>query len=207
MLKKYSGHHSIVDWDFQYGDTYRSLSTDHFITPPTSLQFVTPSTTAIQESVLCRDAATLCLPQGEFRTWLWEYYLGGWFCIFRNQAALGTANHQNCYVLVRGSPNGIFGRMVNNVWTQMSTFPLPENWNQWLHLRARWWIGETGEGVPAMLLKVYYQNGGGWVQTGGTIYDTANRWAESGVNRVGFRSFIHHNKAEWWEDTEIWAPV
>ncbi len=202
------GHHSVVDWDFRHGALYRSLSTTKYVSAPTSLKFLNPTGYYIWDTVLCRLDGTLCLPQGEVRTWL--YPTAGWAhhpVSFRNQAPLGTSNNQNCYFIELSYLVAHLYVSLSGTWYLMGSTATSYSLTEWAHWRTAWYNGKTPGEVPALCVDFYKEVAGEWVKQGSTMYDTSNRWKDSAVNRCGIEGDSTGNKAKYWDDTEIWGPV
>ena len=196
---------SIDDWDFEQGN-YRFLSDEKFISPPTSLKLYDPSI-ASSDTVLCRDPDTLCLPQGEVRTWHFCEVVTTFPSVFRNQSPLDTSTYDNGYYICVYAGTVRFGYYhdgVNHVLHEES-YAVP--YNQWNHWRTIWLNGVNGEGNPALCVSVYLEIEGEWEQIVPTFYDTQNRWKDSEINRCGFRHNIQAGKPAYIDDTEIWGPV
>ncbi|MBA7642318.1 hypothetical protein ES703_50008 [subsurface metagenome] len=199
-------HHSIADWDFQHGDTYRSLSPIQYVSAPTSLRFLKAGG-AWSNAVLCRIPATQCLPQGEVRNWTFTGYSTKYPAVFRNQAALGSADYLNCYFVSITTAAAYLARYIAGVPSQRDTTPCLGYYLQWVHYRIFWYNGKTPGDVPALCVDVYLEIDGQWIKQGSTMYDTDNSWKDSAVNRSGFLSIAGGNLANFWDDTEIWGPV
>ncbi|GAJ04702.1 unnamed protein product, partial [marine sediment metagenome] len=86
-----AAHHTLADWDFQHGATYRSLSAIRFISAPTSLRY-SGAPGAWESAILCRIPGTQVLPQGEIRFHAYRILTWTYGALFRNQAALGSAS-------------------------------------------------------------------------------------------------------------------
>ncbi len=200
-------HHSIADWDWEQGATNRSLSATQKVSAPTSLRILKPTAGAFYEVILCRFADALLVPQGELRTWQYSSRNIFYFAVFRNQAALGTANYSNCYVWVLDATNATLYRMINGVSTTIGSVACPFTYPLWNHWRTVFWNGENLAGVPALCVNLYKEVTGAWVQQGATLYDTVNQWKDSAINRLGFRAYSENNYPEYWDDTEIWTPT
>lgn len=204
--KIYVAHHSVVDWDFARPDEYHSLSADEFISPPTSLKLYRADLTAV-EVVLCRIPATLCLPQGEVRTW---HYSANPTCrpaVFRNQAALGTSDLEDMYEMLVW-PNSArlsyySAGTPHTIQTQACTVPT----GQWNHWRVFWYNGKTPGEVPALCVDLYLEIAGEWQKQGATFYHTPNLWKDSAINRCGFRQNRSARVSYYFDNTEIWGPV
>ncbi|MBA7696219.1 hypothetical protein ES703_104862 [subsurface metagenome] len=201
-------HHTIADWDFRHGALYRSLSATRYISEPTSLKFLNATGSYIWDTVLCRLDSTLCLPQGEVRTWL--YPSADWAhhpFSFRNQAALGSSNNSNHYFIELSFNVAYLICAVAGDWTIKGSVAVSYSLTEWNRWRIVWYNGETPGEVPALCVDLYKEVAGEWVKQGSTMYDTANRWKDSAVNRCGIEGDSVNNHPEYWDDTEIWGPV
>ncbi|MBA7535023.1 hypothetical protein ES705_27273 [subsurface metagenome] len=200
-------HHSLADWDFQYGALNRSLSADRFISAPTSLRLKRAAGGAWYDMILCRLPATQCLPQGEVRNWFYGYLTAYMPCCFRNQAALGSANHNNCYYIYLPGESSILYRTVDGFGTTRDTSTFHVDSNTWTHVRVFWYNGTTPGDAPALCVDLYRDVAGEWIKEGSTLYDTDNSWKDEPVNRAGFYARIASDHPQYWDDTEIWGPV
>ncbi|MBA7525864.1 hypothetical protein ES705_18022 [subsurface metagenome] len=199
--------HSVSDWDFTYGTSHRSLSAVTYVSPPTSLLLEYPFPANVTITVLCRLDATQVLPEGELRTWLYSKYGGNKPFIFRNQAALGSADNTNCYYLNFSSNLARLRRVIGGGMVEIGTWPIVYTYETWQHWRVVWWNGLTGEGVPALAVDLYKEVTGEWVKQGSTRYDTTNQWKESAINRCGLIGQTDQYMPVYLDDTEIWGPV
>ncbi|MBA7683869.1 hypothetical protein ES703_92255 [subsurface metagenome] len=199
-------HHTITDWDFKDGSTARSLANDYFVSAPTSLKYVWPPG-YWETVVLCRIPGTLCLPQGELRTWVRTTSAFQYLCTFRNQAALGSANVLNCYNTYLSGNRLYWHRQVAGVETFVEWTASFTRTNEWVHYRFVWYIGLTPGEETALCLDHYRDIAGEWVKLGETMYDTQNLWVDSEINRCGFQPFVGYTWTDWFDDTEIWGPV
>lgn len=207
MQKLIPVHHSVVDWDFEHGATYRSLSASRYVSAPTSLRFLKPTAYTWWGTVLCRLPATLCLPQGEVRNWVWSSLASDRIATFRNQAGLGSANFTNTYFLHFMTTKVNLVRYLNDLYSLRDSTPLSYPTSVWVHFRIFWYNGKTPGEVPALCVDVYRDIAGEWVKQGSTLYDTANSWKDSATNRAGFIAATEYNIPQYWDDTEIWGPV
>lgn len=207
MPGKLAEHHTLADWDFQYGSTNRSLSAETFVSSPTSLRFMKYGAGAWNAAVLCRIPATLLLPQGEVRTWVYGYDALKVVALFRNQAALGSANYTNTYGLAVSNTTSTLIRYIGGAYSVRDSSTFTGFINQWFHTRVFFYNGKTPGDAPALCVDVYREITGQWVKQGDTLYDTANSWKDSGINRAGFRGYSLYNHKQYWDDTEIWGPV
>ncbi len=200
-------HHSVSDWDFEHGATYRSLSATQFVSAPTSLRLLKPTAGVWQSAILCREAATLVLPEGEVRNWQYGYYKAVHPALFRNQAGLNSANHLNCYEIYITSTNTYLNRWIAGVLSVRGSTAGVAYQYAWTRYKTVWWNGETPAHDAALAVNVFIEVAGEWVQMGVTLYDTHNSWKDSGINRAGFRARSFSNHSQYWDDTEIWGPV
>ncbi|MBA7642498.1 hypothetical protein ES703_50193 [subsurface metagenome] len=200
-------HHSVSDWDFEHGATNRSLSAAQFISPPTSLRILEPTTATFMDVILCRVPATQCLPQGEVRSWVHSYYRNLHVAQFRNQKPLGSANQNNGYQIYLAMNVASLGRYINNVYSERDSTTCETFVSTWTRYRVVFWNGTTPGDVAALCVNLYREVAGEWVQEGSTMYDTDNSWADSEINRIGFRARSTYNHPQYWDDTELWAPV
>lgn len=200
-------HHTLADWDFEHGATNRSLSAAKYVSAPTSLLIVEPGSTTFYDTILCRIPATLLLPQGEVRTWSWVYLSAIQIAHFRNQAPLGSANALNTYEVYLAGTNSYLYRYIAGGSSLRDQSTCSTFLNQWVHYRVFWYNGETPGGAPALCVDLYREVAGEWQKEGSTLYDTANSWKDSAINRAGFRSRTRLGAGQWWDDTEIWGPI
>ncbi|MBA7576460.1 hypothetical protein ES708_18301 [subsurface metagenome] len=201
-----AAHHSVTDWDFELGTSYRVLASDYYISAPTSLKYGVPLG-SFGGSILCRIPATQCLPQGEVRTWIrttHNFTIPG---LFRNQKPLGGAEYDNSYYLIHYDPIVYLHRRVNNIPTIRDQTTGYFKSNEWIHYRTFWYNGKTPGDVPALCVDLYREVAGEWVKLGNTMYDTANSWKDSEINRCGFHVSLIYPQQAWFDNTEIWGPV
>ncbi|MBA7541575.1 hypothetical protein ES705_33891 [subsurface metagenome] len=205
-VKIAAGHHTIADWDFWHGAAGRSLSSDHFISAPTSLKLVY-SAGAETNVVLCRIPATLVLPQGEVRHYFRPSSYAQVSFTFRNQAALGSADWLNCYFVFITATSWQVRRITNGYPFTVGTSGTTSHIDVWNHFRLFWYNGKTPAEQPALCIDLYKDIAGEWVKQGSTIYDTTNKWADSAINRCGFWLTMGGGDIAYIDDTEIWGPV
>lgn len=203
-LSKGKGHHTVSDWDFMHGAEYRTLSPATFVSPPFSLQFA-GSPAYWYSSVLCRIPATLCLPEGEVRTWATKTVQALTPCCFRNQAPLGTSNWHNCYYLYISGITAYLHKVIGGDDDTMDATVISFDISGWSRFRTYWYNGETPAGRAALCVDLYNEIGGEWIKLGETMYDLANVWKDSEINRCGFCPHLRNEWIEYWDDTEIWG--
>lgn len=190
--------HSVSDWDFS--DAKWQLSAAHFVTPPTSLTGIAPWL----DNALARPAQSLVLPEGKMAT---QMYLDGTYAFdiaFRYQSALGDASAKDCYLVHFFTTGNIWLRYrIAGVTSGIAYWPVnctPNTWEKW---RLTWWNGSDPRNNPALAVRLERYVADAWVSYG-DLYDTNNRWKDSGMNRCGFSFLFSH---VWIDDTEIWIPL
>ncbi|MBA7572833.1 hypothetical protein ES708_14620 [subsurface metagenome] len=199
-------HHSVADWDFEFGATKRSLSSARYVSPPTSLCILEPTGTPFFDVILCRVPGTLCLPQGEVRNWHYYHYSDSRVAMFRNQSPLGSAINDNYYEVYLISTTARLYSKSAGILTKRDETSCQTFTDQWAHYRVVFWNGYTPLAVEALCVNLYREIAGEWVQEGETMYHTGNLWKDSEINRIGFHAHSLANWPEYWDDTEIWAP-
>lgn len=207
MKKIKTIHHTVADWDFETGTT-KILDTAVYVSPPSSLKLGYGGAPPIYCTILCRIAATLCIAQGEVRTWVKADNINNpQFIYFRNQAALGSANPTNTYRWRKQVAGVWLYRIINDDETLIDTFNLVGNDTYgWNHIRIIYWNGKNLEGQDALCNEFYLELAGEWVKQGETLYDTANQWAASEVNRSGIGA-QNNGWYQRFDDTEIWGAI
>lgn len=200
------GHHTIADWDFEKGSQYRSLAGDYYISEPTSLKF-SGLVGAFSSVVLCRIPETLVLPQGEFRHWKRGAQYGLALIVFRNQAALGSADYQNMYYVSFAATVATLRRIINGSGVTIGSTSFPTSLNTWEHFRVVYYNGHTPAEAEALCVDLYKEIAGEWVKQGSTLYDTTNKWKDSSINRSGFWCSMTYGNFLWLDDSEVWGPV
>lgn len=203
-------HHSLTDWDFQFPNGERSLDPVDYISPPSSLKFG-PVAAAYYCTILCRIPATQCLPQGEFRAWFRtdeNYFIPA---MFRNQAPLGSADWNNCYMISQYfEPTGYLIRLHRrraDVDSIRDTTYGYHAFNEWIHYRTFWYNGKNPAEQDCLCVECFREVAGEWVKLGDTLYDTSNYFKDSAINRVGHHASVHAPTYVNFDDSEIWGPV
>lgn len=203
-----NNHHSLTDWDFELGDTARELDDSFFISAPTSLHF-SPPLSGAWNSILCRIPATLCLPQGEIRTWLRRdaFHYGPSPAIFRNQAPLGTAAFTDAYCVFLGQGIMYLSRRIAGGPVNIASWDWWPADNTWTHVRTFWYNGKTPAEEPALCVDFYVEDAGEWIKIEDTKYNPVNQFKDSDINRCGLYLYLRPGMSSWYDDTEIWGPV
>lgn len=207
MRKLASNHHSVADWDFTPG-MYKGLNNALYVSPPSCLDLTYQEGTPTFGSVLCRIPETLCIPQGEIRTWFRTTHRErGWWITFRNQKPLGNADYENSYIWSLAGDWATLARIVNGDSTWIKHFPIYYVRDIWYHWRTIYWNGFTPQGEPALVCELYLEVDGEWVKQVETLYDPINQWKESEINRSGIGGRVNGIWHFYFDDTEIWGEV
>ncbi|GAJ11328.1 unnamed protein product, partial [marine sediment metagenome] len=165
-------HHSLTDWDFQDDLVFCGLSADQFVSPPTSIRMLNPAAPAEFSAVLCRVPATLCLPQGEVRTWIYEHYKMQHVSFFRNQAPLGTSNYGWGYLVFLNGTVSQLNRYWGSVFVTVDSSTCQTFSDTWTHYRTFWYNGLTPGEEEALCVDLYREIDSEWVKEGETLYHT-----------------------------------
>jgi hypothetical protein len=205
-------HHSTSDWNFS--TTNYSLDTDIYISSPSSLRFNTTQAYAL----LKQSVAGGPIPEGMVETYTRFGYgaSGDWYLfMFRNQAADGSANLNNTYILIlyrtasgAGKPYDIarFNVVVSGSGSTIETKSIsPAIYpNTWYLLRYKFWVYG---GV--LMVAFEYFDGSEWVKLCGDFSDPNNRWATSSINRVGIGAASPAGSPyyTWHDNTKIYRRV
>ena len=200
-------HHSVVDWDFTAG-TCKSLYAPIHVSAPTSLLIQQTNGCTARPAILCRIAETLCIAQGEVRTWHYTWNQTRDFRLpFRNQHALGGADFDNTYYWGITGAWAYLYRVIAGVPVEIGHFAVSFANTTWTHWRTVYWNGADPEENPALAVQLFKEVEGEWVQQGVTLYDTQNQWADSEINRSGIGCWTDATAAHLFDDTEIWGAI
>ena len=184
------------DWDFENSNW--TIDSGQYVSSPSSLKNTGNC------NILSRRSNCQNLPQGRVIFWWRATGTALWLSIhMRNQAALGTADRQNCYTLVRtlsGSQAQVNRYEAGtSVWYQSFGTPAALLADTWYKFRVTWW-NNWGK----IRFRLERWNGSAWVQEGSDIEDSTNKWNTSSVNRVGLQLI---NLTEYHDDTELWGVL
>lgn len=200
-----SKHHSISDWDWSLDSTFRSLSAAYYNSPPTSIKIGKANQTCVN-TVLSRDASCQCLPQGQLISWVKKLTLGSAGFIFRNQAALDSANWLNAYHFYYLPTMWTLYRRIAGVTVNIGSVTPGMDIGEIAHCKLVWFNGENPAGNPALVVAFYKEIDDVWVQQSSSIYDTTNQFKDSPINRCGHFTALQPNQFVHFDDTEIWGP-
>jgi len=207
-MKQLKPHHTLTDWD--WSDTaQRSLDTNIYVSEPSSLSC--ESTAGAWQTVLflCKYEGTLCIPNGRLITYLRHHHpnLPFQYILFRNQHPLGETGFANTYLVYFQKDMVEFTRYVDGgaVWSQNT--PFTKAVEAWERFRLTWFSGTNGDGAPALVIVLEKELAGEWIQIPPTIYDLADGWKDSELNRIGGMATTWIGHPDWWDDTEIWKKA
>lgn len=207
MEIKTKEHHTVADWDFTAG-TCKELTAVLFVSAPSSLWVRQTGGCAVRPAILCRIAGTLCIAQGEVRTW---HYTGNrtrdFRMPFRNQHALGGADFEDTYYWGITGDWATLRRVIGGALVIIDTIPVAFGNNEWHHWRTVYWNGKNPLGEDALAVELYEEVAGDWVQQGETLYDTLNQWKDSEINRSGIGCWVDGVNYHLFDDTEIWGAI
>lgn len=207
MEKIKTNHHTVADWDFTAG-TAKTLYAPVHVSAPTSLAIYISNGSTARPAVLCRIAETLCIAEGEIRTWHYTWNRTRDFRLpFRNQHALGGADYEDTYFWSILGTHAFLYRVIAGDIVQIGDFVVSFANTEWNHWRTVYWNGATPDGDPALCVELYKKVDGEWVQQGETLYDTENQWADSEINRSGIGCWTTAGATQLFDDTEIWGAV
>ena len=206
MQKQKAIHHTVADWDW-VGPTNRDLDTGLYVSPPSSLRIgILPGISTVIG--LCRVPDTLCIPNGRFQSWSRRLVIdNSYYWHFRNQAALGSADRQNTYVIDFSSIGTYLRYYLSGGSHSVASFDWLHPAGEWVHLRV------TFEEVPnpangkRLAVTLEREVAGQWLQLGNIAYENNNYWSDSAINRLGFEGYCGANYVNHLDDTKIYKKA
>lgn len=198
--------HSLADWDF-YNPALCVLSSEHYVSPPTSLELCWASGYARRIGLSRKDNAQL-VTNGRIisSVWLTRMNVNQPF-IFRNQSALGSAGSTNSYYINIDVSNWKLYVRIAGAVTFIGQSDGEFEKDCWMRLRLTWKNAITGQGNANLDVTLDREVDGEWVQQGDPIHDPLNRWQDSEINRCGLMCDVYTAYHNWIDDTEIWKLV
>lgn len=179
----------VDDWDV-YG-TY-DLSVAQYVSSPTSLH---ESINGLVTALYKGTGATV-IPQGEVSAHFYTRHQPAKDprIYFRNQTPVGDSEVAKYYIVeftsgeaqARSYFIGGGGVEVLGAWGYI----LPSS--QWAEVKVKWYVPTTGAYQNQLAIELYSKSGGVWVKEeadggGYVVYDDANLYNASAINRVGVR--------------------
>jgi len=127
-------------------------------------------------------------------------------CVFRNQAALGSADLQDGYSVVASGVNIRLWRWVDWVFSERAVEVCPIIVAGWHHFRVRWYNMLGNVCQVELHVEIFWEIAGVWEKMGDTLIDSHPYFASSSRNRCGFRSTTSSSWPRWIDNTEIHGP-
>jgi hypothetical protein len=129
-------------------------------------------------------------------------YVGFGFT-FRNQAALGSADHNNCYLWYYNTNTGNLHlyRYVGGSLTNLRTVSVSYPPDTWMRFKTSWW---SDPGLGGLVIRLERWDGSNWVKVFDDYVDSADYWKDSSVNRCGPLGYYN---GSWHDDTEIYLAT
>ena len=128
-------------WNFEAeADFGHEISTEEFVSSPSSLKLYAIGRIGTTErAILSTNGGAQALSEGRIVSQLWNStYSGSWpAMIFRNQAALGSANLYNCYFVKFGGIQLV--KYVSGVEDIIGSFDYIMSSGLWYKYRLTWW--------------------------------------------------------------------
>ena len=198
-------HASYADWDLTPAEW--SISTEHYISPPSSIRWQNPIPGFHNGYQLCKNSNVLKLPEGRLVTQCRHQSVDeALYLLFRNIIAPGSADDQNCYRLrlTMGSTSTRLSEYLGGsrirYWT--GTWTLPPI-NTWYNLRISWWLS-----WGILIFRFERQIDSAWVQQGDDISIDDPLFGEETYQRVGYHLWYGGTGNSFYlDDTEIWEPA
>ncbi|MBA7534779.1 hypothetical protein ES705_27028 [subsurface metagenome] len=205
-------HHSTGDFDFIVGTW--SLSSDYFVSPPTSLYFSRP-TADVAQAALLKHSISGAVEQGRIVSWFRSHTLGETrrnLFVFRNPSPDGSPAIVNSYAIEFSQT---YIRWLwytgtttyDEIVTIYTALPYYITAGEWFLLRISWWNGVNPQSDPATIVRVEKFVEDVWTQFGDDVYDTNQRNIGNPVQRAGIG--VHATGTgiiAYWDDTEFWKP-
>jgi hypothetical protein len=191
----------VADWDKEF--SYWSLDTSVKVSDPSSIRIYN-LTGDYFHAFLSRDASAQNVRDGMMIGYcLYSSSTGGFGFNFRNQAALGAANHNNCYLWYYYAYEHALRlyRVVNGGFTLLRSVSLSLSADTWYKFRTSWW---SDPGLGGLVIRLERWDGSNWVKVFDDYVDSGDYWKDSSVNRcgpLGYRSGGYH------DDTEIYLAT
>jgi hypothetical protein len=190
----------VADWDKEF--SYWSLDTTRKVSSPSSIKIYN-STGDNFHAFLSRNESAQNVRDGMMIGYCLRpsgvTYCGVGFT-FRNQASLGSANHNNCYLWYYSASTGrvYLNRYVNASYILLSSVTFSFATETWIKFKTSWW---SDPGLGGLVIRLERWNGSNWVKVFDDYVDSADYWKDSSVNRCGPLGFYYGG---WHDDTEIY---
>jgi len=198
-------HHSVDEWDRQNPQQI-VLDTVIYHGAPSSLRFQDVAPFVNKLAILSRHAEAQCIKDGRLVTWA-HFRRANVYqpFTFRNQAPLGSANIENCYLTTMDLHSQNLYILQAGVPTFLGQWLGDMTLNTWEHWRLSWWSVLVNGGITNLLVSLEKEIAGEWVQYGSPIEYAANTWHDSEINRCGFQGDPWSTYHVRIDDSEIWT--
>lgn len=202
--------HSLADWDFNT-DTQLNISSDHFVSYPTSLKAGGVGYTPKWNYVFLKSTLAPNVKDGRI---IYYHYPTDTFTLtgppfFRAQALPPETRPDNCYyILLNNASVNIYKRTAGvSVLKATGAHTQALDYYTWTQWRVTWWEFIGPELQPILRIIIDRQIAGEWVQQ--LLWDdTDPSWGDSAVNLVGFCPYSRNtDTTEWMDDTEVWEKA
>ena len=200
-------HASYEDWDLSL--TYWQISTAFFVSPPSSIRwqpYYVPEKKATQ---LCKNPATLQLPQGRIVTQVkpQNYYYQNMSFIFRAIPPPGNWSLANCYYAQlswRYSNWTVYERVNGVNIRSFASAKAQDMTDNWKHYRITWWLA-----WGILMVQLEKEIAGVWTQEGALISIPDPLFGSETYQRPGLIAHSDQlaDQFVYFDDTEIWGPT
>ena len=203
--KSFIPHHSASDWDIRFPTKY-TITTETYISPPTSLRHDYPGGTAYN-LFLCKNSAALQVTEGRLQTYLrMNNTTRPFYLCFRNILASGTPNLSSCYYAYFGMQSTEWYFYEYKSGTQKRAWSRTKQLqeiNTWYNTRLSWWYAWDVLNVSLEL-----EVDGQWIQQGDLITVANDLFKTETHQRCGIGSSLSAaaHKA-YFDNTSIWEYV
>lgn len=184
-----NNHHSLSDWDYRDGAKLE-LSADKYISAPTALRTQNIDEGIIYEHCYLGDVLGHNIPEGRLITWYYSKDAVRFHAqfLFRCQEINYLDHPDHCYTVDIRKDTVILTRydLGEEGWYKALSFSPDLITTQWYHLRLTFFEYDEGNLAKYLRTIVEVEVSGEWVE----IFnwgEPGNNWAESDVNRLGFR--------------------
>ncbi|MBA7687031.1 hypothetical protein ES703_95491 [subsurface metagenome] len=200
-------HHSLADWDYRVGAKLE-LSSDRYISPPTSLRTQNLASGSQIESIYLGDILGLNIPEGRMITYYRRdgIYGSRFYFMFRCQDKKYTDLPDDCYYFLSLGSSFILYRREAGSDTEVHREGLDPilRVGQWYRFRITWYQ-YIEEDLHKYLHSIVEREEAGVFVEVFNWKDEINMWADSPTNRLGFQLEARPDPNYIWiDDTGIW---
>lgn len=197
-------HHSAWWWDFST-DLW-SLSTEHYISPPTSILWIYTDTTDDQYMLAKESLQCMNVLEGTIITWARAsapttlVYL-----IFRNNLPPASSNARNCYRVTLKANHPAWTleeRVLDAVTRSWTRDKSVQDGNTWYRWKLSWWVS-----WDVMAVMLFLQVDSTFIQQGDVLTVSYPLFGDTPYQRIGM-GVGHISPGRWtyFDNTQLWAP-